>query len=94
MEDQALRDYFAFDAADLTANRAGQFTDKQKKYFAEDVKDSFLAGLIVGAGIFLVPTVIALVLAAKILLTWQQTHAAAALGALTPLVAVVLIFAV
>ncbi len=40
MEDQKLRDYFKFDAADLQANRNGQFTEKQKARMAKDSKSN------------------------------------------------------
>ena len=30
MDDQKLKNYFQFDAADLQANQNGQFTEKQK----------------------------------------------------------------
>src|ERR1700690_371552 len=38
MSDQQLMDYFKFDQADLQANRAGQLTDKQKKYLVTESK--------------------------------------------------------
>jgi energy-coupling factor transporter transmembrane protein EcfT len=50
MEDQKLRDYFKFDAADLQANRNGQFTEKQK---ARMVKDSKSNGIFDNLGAYL-----------------------------------------
>jgi hypothetical protein len=36
MEDQALRDYFLFDEADLSANRNGKYSEKQRKKMTQD----------------------------------------------------------
>jgi len=48
MDDQALRDYFAFDEFDLTANRNGEFSVKQKQKIAGDYKDNTRDGLRLG----------------------------------------------
>ncbi len=40
MADQELMNYFKFDAADLSANRNGQFTDKQKARILVEDKSS------------------------------------------------------
>ena len=56
MDDQALRDYFKFDEADLTANRNGTLTEKQKQKLIQDNKSSKRFGVgcgIVGALFFL-----------------------------------------
>ena len=52
MEDQKLKAYFQFDAADLQANQNGQFTDKQKARMAKDSKSNGIMDNL-GAYIFL-----------------------------------------
>jgi len=56
MEDQALRDYFKFDEADLAANRNGGLTEKQKMKLVKDNKSSktFGIGCGIGGGFFLI----------------------------------------
>jgi hypothetical protein len=49
MDDQALREYFKFDEADLAANRNGALTEKQKQKLIQDNKSSKTWG--VGCGI-------------------------------------------
>jgi len=62
MEEQKLKNYFQFDAADLQANQNGQFTEKQK---ARMIKDSKSGGITenLGAYIFLFIGLIGLVIA-------------------------------
>ena len=48
MDDQALRDYFAFDEVDLAANRKGEFSEKQKQKIAQEYQDNTNAGLKTG----------------------------------------------
>jgi hypothetical protein len=50
MDDQALRDYFKFDEADLTANRNGTLTEKQKQKLIKDNKSSKTFGIGCGIG--------------------------------------------
>lgn len=50
MEDQALRDYFKFDEADLAANRNGSLTEKQKIRLVKERKSSKRYCLGVGIG--------------------------------------------
>jgi hypothetical protein len=50
MEDQALRDYFKFDEADLAANRNGTLTEKQKMKLVQDNKSSKRSGIGCGIG--------------------------------------------
>ena len=49
MDDQALRNYFEFDQADLDANRNGKLSEKQEQKLAELEKgrSPFAIGLIV-----------------------------------------------
>lgn len=55
MQDQALRNYFRFDEADLDANRNGRLSEKQKKNLIQENKSSkrFGIGCGVGAGLLL-----------------------------------------
>jgi len=48
MDDQALRDYFQFDEYDLTANRNGEYSEKQKQRLAKQDKGRFNTELIIG----------------------------------------------
>jgi hypothetical protein len=50
MDDQALRDYFKFDEADLFANRNGRFSDKQQKALVKEERKQKKLGI--GCGIF------------------------------------------
>jgi hypothetical protein len=62
MLDQQLMNYFNFDAADLQANRNGQFTDKQKaRLVKEDRRDRTWS--IVGGGFLILIGLIGLVIA-------------------------------
>ncbi len=56
MDDQALRDYFKFDEADLNANRNGSLTEKQKMKLVQDNKSSktFGIGCGIGGGLFFI----------------------------------------
>jgi hypothetical protein len=56
LDNQALRDYFKFDEADLAANRNGGLTEKQKMKLVKDNKSSktFGIGCGIGGGFFLI----------------------------------------
>lgn len=71
MEEQKLLDYFKFDEADLSANRMGSLTEKQKKRLTAELRSTrrgrrlfavfmfFIAliGVVVGVGIWFFPSV-------------------------------------
>ncbi len=62
MSDEALKQYFKFDDADLQANRNGQFTEKQKaRLVKEDKRDR--TGSILGGGFLLFIALIGIVIA-------------------------------
>ena len=64
MDDQALRDYFKFDEADLFANRNGRFSDKQQKALVKEERKQ--KGIGIGCGIF--SLVVALILIFSIIM--------------------------
>jgi hypothetical protein len=57
MIDQQLMNYFKFDAADLDANRNGQFTDKQKARLAVQDKSGRTWSLIGGLGLMAIAAI-------------------------------------
>jgi hypothetical protein len=50
MDDQALRDHFHFDEADLNANRNGWLSEKQQKTLLAEAKSSRRIGIVGGLG--------------------------------------------
>jgi hypothetical protein len=54
---QQLMNYFKFDAADLEANRNGQFTDKQRVRLAAQDKSSKSWSLVGGLGLMLIAVI-------------------------------------
>ena len=62
MDDQKLKNYFQFDAADLQANQNGQFTEKQKARMIKDSKSGGLSNNL-GAYVFIFIGLIGVVIA-------------------------------
>lgn len=57
LEEQKLQEYFKFDASDLSANRNGQFTEKQKARLAVEDKSSRKWSLVGGLGLLFIAAI-------------------------------------
>ncbi len=57
MLDQSLMNYFHFDQSDLSANRKGQFTDKQRVRILKEDRSSRKWSLIGGLGLMLIAAI-------------------------------------
>jgi len=71
MQDQKLMDYFKFDESDLQANRMGQFTEKQKKRLAKEVKWDQAGSMFGGGCLILVSLCVFVVVAAIVSTAWK-----------------------
>ena len=92
MSDQALKDYFLFDDADLEANRKGQLTDKQKKYLSEDLRYTKMIGFGC-SGVFFLGAVVVLIFSLTGFFNSSQSMSAA-LQSLMPTLALAAILGV
>jgi hypothetical protein len=84
MNDQALRDYFKFDEADLKANRNGQLTRKQKKNFGKKKKSAALWVIIAGLFFFGIASIFPIVFIPMAIASLKEHETGAAIGSFIP----------
>jgi hypothetical protein len=76
MSDQALKNYFLFDEADLTANRAGQLSESQQKKINQEDKAALKIVRVIAWALMLVALIYPLVVVIPRALAALQGHSA------------------